>query len=84
MVLITENEVGIKVLSYEPISSRIIKLTVKLQQEISFIKKSALVEDTDEETMSKFYNDLQNALDKIREKKIIIVGVWSARIGDDK
>lgn len=83
-IIMTE-DLNRRIIGWNPISSRIISLTIELRDKITLIQIYAPVEGTEEDKMKEFYAVLQRALDEARDisDKVVIMGDWNARVGND-
>lgn len=84
--IILNKEINERVVKYETINSRIIKISILLYETINILQIYAPVEGEDEDITNKFYEELQSTIDETRESngKMIVMGDWNARIGKDK
>ena len=73
------------VMGCEPINSRLIKIRLKAKPfNISIIQAYAPTTDHSEDEIEGFYDQLQEVIDKVHKKDIVIVqGDWNAKIGKD-
>lgn len=74
-----------KVLFWEPINSRIIRVDIDLEETVSLIQIYAPTDDSNILDKDMFYCELQKTLDKARQevKHVMIIGDWNSRVGDD-
>lgn len=84
--IIITKELNKRIMDVRAINSRIIAMTLKLEDTVNRIQIYAPVEGTAEEEMAKFYADLQQIQDEVKEKyqKMIIMGDWNSRVGKDQ
>ena len=80
---IVEKEKAKAVLGYNPISDRIITLRLQAHpMNITFVQVYAPTTEANDEEMDAFYGLVQEALDRIPKKDIVILmGDWNAKIG---
>jgi hypothetical protein len=73
-----------KVVEWEPVNSRIIRINMKLEQKIPLIQKYAPTQDSEEIETDIFYNLLQQTVLKPREytRHVVVMGEWNAILGD--
>lgn len=83
VAIIMSEEVESKVIEWEPISSRLITVDVKLEERITLVQVYAPTEDRQKVDKEQFYAQLQGVVDKARERSrhVIVMGDWNARIG---
>lgn len=83
-IIVTE-EIKQKVIQFKEVDSRIIVISIKLEEIINFIQIYGPVEGTAEEEILEFYIQLQRVLDEVREEneQTIIMGDWNSRVGND-
>ena len=85
MGIILNEAMSTKVIYWEPVSSRIIRIDLQLEERISIIQIYAPTEDRDITEKEIFYISLQQTVEKAQEenKHVFIIGDWNARIGND-
>ena len=72
-----------RVVEWEPVSSRIIKVNLEMEEKISLIQVYAPTQDAEQFEKDLFYTQLQDTIDKVRDqtRHIVIMGDWNSRIG---
>lgn len=73
------------VIGCQPVSSRIMKIRIRATPlNLTIIQVYAPTTDYDDDQIEEFYQQLQQTIDKVHKKDILIVqGDWNARIGLD-
>lgn len=84
--IITTEEINKRISEVRTINSRIVAITLKLEETVNIIQIYAPVEGTTEEEMADFYSNLQQLQDEMKEEnqKTIIMGDWNSRVGKDQ
>lgn len=83
--IILNKETSDRVIFWEAINSRIIRVDLDLDEKVSLIQIYAPTDEKDNSEKDEFYDELQRILDKARDEieHVIIMGDWNARIGKD-
>lgn len=86
--IIIAEETNKKITNWNPVTSRIIdvELEIKKGMKLIIIQVYAPIQGSIERDVEEFYTELQNTVDKHRERTehIIITGDWNSRIGNDQ
>ena len=83
---VVDKEASKAVLGYNPIDDRVMTLKLKGHpMNTTFLQVYAPTTEADEDKMDVFYSKVQEALDKINSKDVIIMmGDWNAKIGGNR
>jgi len=80
---VVDKDASKAVLGYNPIDDRVMTIRIKGHpMNITFLQAYAPTADAEDEVVDDFYNKVQEALDQIHRKDIVIImGDWNAKIG---
>lgn len=84
--IIMSSEMDRRVTSWEPVNSRIMSVSLNLQESVGIIQIYAPTESATVDEKDTFYEDLQRETEKMQSKNqhIIIMGDWNAHIGNQE
>ena len=85
MGLLVNKSIKDSVLGSHPVSSRLISIRLRATPfNITVIQAYAPTTDYDDEQVEEFYTQLQNIIDQVDKKDILIIqGDWNAKVGTD-